>query len=513
MYQAGISKKARNNNSHLAGRESVSGAVRKGRHAVSCIQSANQPRQFFYKNRGYMDEIENLPQINRTGLPDGLKSGMERLSGLSLDDVRVHYNSARPARFQALAYTQGTDIHIGPGQEKHLAHEAWHVIQQKQGRVRPNMEMHGMAVNDDAGLEHEADVMGRRAVSLDFHRQIQRKRKGNCCIQRKIKYCETEFDGTINVISRNGYLNDGMLKKFYSDYNQFKSAMEDIVNVFDLDEKLKDFDDAVVIKIEKDFQPREFFVVDMGNPRTCYICKAQSRVRYSEEQYINEAMDRVYNTRGDNKMSNLFRNYHFSKIWACVRRDYKVLSGRAPANGEVTGKSQSRFEYKMENKEIKTSGEGTHYIYRSMDLACAKELERYWNAQPKPLPREIPADLNIQNIGMAGHMGNFDQAFCVYHQGTPVEFEMEQNVTPDSLAVCTNITGREREASSREGIKTDHGKLGVKTEREGGNFSFGLPAKIHPGRSYGIEAKQVVWNFLRKVKNIKVYYVRPERLN
>ncbi|MEM7041075.1 MAG: DUF4157 domain-containing protein [Bacteroidota bacterium] len=37
---------------------------------------------------------------------------------------------------QAHAYDQGTDIHIGPGQEKHLPHEAWHVVQQKQGRVR-----------------------------------------------------------------------------------------------------------------------------------------------------------------------------------------------------------------------------------------------------------------------------------------------------------------------------------------------------------------------------------------
>lgn len=34
-------------------------------------------------------------------------------------------------------YSQGTDIHIGPGQEKHLPHEAWHVVQQKQGRVKP----------------------------------------------------------------------------------------------------------------------------------------------------------------------------------------------------------------------------------------------------------------------------------------------------------------------------------------------------------------------------------------
>jgi hypothetical protein len=73
---------------------------------------------------------------NKTGLPDHLKSGVERLSGMDLSDVRVHYNSSKPAQLHAMAYAQGTDIYLGPGQEKHLPHEAWHVVQQKQGRVQ-----------------------------------------------------------------------------------------------------------------------------------------------------------------------------------------------------------------------------------------------------------------------------------------------------------------------------------------------------------------------------------------
>jgi len=104
---------------------------------------------------------------NKTGLPDSLKSGVENLSGLSLDDVKVHYNSSRPAQLQAHAYAQGTDIHLGPGQEKHLPHEAWHVAQQKQGRVKPTLQMKdGVPVNDDAGLENEADVMGEKALQM-----------------------------------------------------------------------------------------------------------------------------------------------------------------------------------------------------------------------------------------------------------------------------------------------------------------------------------------------------------
>lgn len=103
---------------------------------------------------------------NNTGLPDNLKAGVESLSGFSMDDVKVHYNSSQPATVQALAYTQGTDIHVAPGQERHLPHEAWHVAQQLAGRVEPTTEVGGMQVNDNIGLEHEADVMGTKANSL-----------------------------------------------------------------------------------------------------------------------------------------------------------------------------------------------------------------------------------------------------------------------------------------------------------------------------------------------------------
>lgn len=105
-------------------------------------------------------------QPNKTGLPDTLKSGIESLSGMSMDHVRVHRNSAKPAQLQAHAFAQGSDIHLGPGQERHLPHEAWHVVQQAQGRVKPTMQMKGIGVNDDAGLEKEADVMGMKAAQL-----------------------------------------------------------------------------------------------------------------------------------------------------------------------------------------------------------------------------------------------------------------------------------------------------------------------------------------------------------
>ncbi|MDR1679408.1 MAG: DUF4157 domain-containing protein, partial [Prevotellaceae bacterium] len=81
---------------------------------------------------------------NETGIPDTMKANFENFSGFSFDDVRVHYNSPKPAQLQALAYTQGNQVHIAPGQEKHLGHELGHVVQQKQGRVQPTMQLQGV---------------------------------------------------------------------------------------------------------------------------------------------------------------------------------------------------------------------------------------------------------------------------------------------------------------------------------------------------------------------------------
>ncbi len=92
-----------------------------------------------------------------TGIPHQIKSHAEQKSGFSFDDVRVHYNSIKPAQFQAYAYTQGNQVYLGPGQEQHLRHELGHVVQQKQGRVRPTGAVNHVPLNDDRMLEQEAD--------------------------------------------------------------------------------------------------------------------------------------------------------------------------------------------------------------------------------------------------------------------------------------------------------------------------------------------------------------------
>lgn len=111
--------------------------------------------------------IEEPGRGNHTGMPNRLKMGLEQLSGVDLSSVRVHDNSSKPAQLNALAYTQGQEIHLGPGQEKHLPHEAWHVVQQMQGRVTPTLQTKGVTINDDAVLEREADIMGQKAMQVE----------------------------------------------------------------------------------------------------------------------------------------------------------------------------------------------------------------------------------------------------------------------------------------------------------------------------------------------------------
>lgn len=134
-------------------------------HALQRKESLdeNEPQMTALQRR----ETEK-PSVNRSRIPAPLKAGLEQLSGMDLSGVRVHYNSPKPAQLHAFAYAQGQDIHLGPGQERHLPHEGWHVVQQMQGRVKPTFQARNVSINDDAGLESEADFMGRRAL----HSQI-----------------------------------------------------------------------------------------------------------------------------------------------------------------------------------------------------------------------------------------------------------------------------------------------------------------------------------------------------
>ena len=107
---------------------------------------------------------------NQTGLSDHVKDRVESSFNTDFSDVRVHADSGKATQVGALAYTQGSDIHFAPGQfspesgsgRQLIGHELTHVVQQRQGRVRPTTEVNGMPVNDSTSLEREADIQGRK---------------------------------------------------------------------------------------------------------------------------------------------------------------------------------------------------------------------------------------------------------------------------------------------------------------------------------------------------------------
>lgn len=115
------------------------------------------------------------PGGQRGAMPGPLRTGLEQLSGMDLSGVSVNYNSSKPAQLNAHAYTEGQHIEIAPGQAHHLPHEGWHVVQQMQGRVKPTVEARGQAINDDSGLEREADVMGAKALQLRRSSSVTRQ--------------------------------------------------------------------------------------------------------------------------------------------------------------------------------------------------------------------------------------------------------------------------------------------------------------------------------------------------
>ncbi|MDT8998216.1 DUF4157 domain-containing protein [Paucibacter sp. APW11] len=160
-----MSTRTRQTNSHsLRTAAKAPAAERDGPRAAGQLASSASPRQ---SQQGVqLAQLQRRePASARAGLPAELRSGIESLSGVDMSGVRVHRNSNKPAALQAHAYAQGQDIHLAPGQEQHLPHEAWHLVQQAQGRVKPTLRMQGgVAVNDTPALEREADLMGARAL-------------------------------------------------------------------------------------------------------------------------------------------------------------------------------------------------------------------------------------------------------------------------------------------------------------------------------------------------------------
>lgn len=130
------------------------------RQAVGTQEQAGQADPGRFSVAGVQQwQHETLPGSGATErpLPAAMRRRAEQLSGVPLGQVKVHYQSPEPAFLDAFAFARGADIHLAPGHERFLVHETWHAAQQRQGRVPARGRLHGMPLNQDRELEHEAD--------------------------------------------------------------------------------------------------------------------------------------------------------------------------------------------------------------------------------------------------------------------------------------------------------------------------------------------------------------------
>jgi hypothetical protein len=132
--------------------------------------SAQSPGTTHLRAIGNM-AVQRMPAENHGQLPSssfvramGNQATKER-DIYDFSDVRIHKDSTNAVRLGALAYTRGNDIHFAPGQynpdtvegKRIIRHELGHVVQQRQGVVRPTASLNGLPVNDNPALESEAD--------------------------------------------------------------------------------------------------------------------------------------------------------------------------------------------------------------------------------------------------------------------------------------------------------------------------------------------------------------------
>lgn len=142
------------------------------------------------------EEKQRRQQPNLTGIPTQMKLDFERRSGLSFDDVRVHYNSDKPRKIGALAYTQIPQVHIGPGQERHLRHELGHVVQQKTMNIVSNTSSVGYEINNDPKLEEHADSIFKHSIKANPvtpRPVIQGKFADNLTVQKIMEHLTANY--------------------------------------------------------------------------------------------------------------------------------------------------------------------------------------------------------------------------------------------------------------------------------------------------------------------------------
>ncbi|WP_211236757.1 DUF4157 domain-containing protein [Sporocytophaga myxococcoides] len=314
---------------------------------------------------------------NKTGLPDNLKSGIENLSGYSMDDVKVHRNSDQPAQLNALAYAQGNDIHLGAGQEKHLPHEAWHVVQQKQGRVQPTMQMKGnVDINDDEGLEKEADVMGANALSAGRGDETSIKRGDIKTSQKSIQRKRSKDDDTTKEDFKKNYRGnekkDGdtvdvaeanYQKSLTSGRDKMNEAVKWFTNASDKKARIETYGGTYQSVLDAGYKVFWFF----PDEESVTICMTRGTIRKGNND--DSGSDIEYDSEGDNENGNDSENESENNKGEIVILESREVSGYA--HSDVFEEDQDYLYANTYN--VKTGEFHASINFRDLDTKLANK--------------------------------------------------------------------------------------------------------------------------------------------
>ncbi|HAS40265.1 MAG TPA: hypothetical protein DCS93_07290 [Microscillaceae bacterium] len=209
-----VSSKTKKETSHKKTKSTIQAKGSGSLQPIQSKQGKKPPIQAKGFNGKPLHPIQRKGKSKTNGLPDQLRTNMEQMGGVDLSDVIVQKNSDKPAQLKAEAYAQGSNIHLAPGKEQHLPHEAWHVVQQKQGRVQPTIQAkNGANINDNPALEKEADVMGAKA------------NQGNVDITSSSLETTSSASSAAPVVQRYAFINKNQVTASEADFSAEMNTM------------------------------------------------------------------------------------------------------------------------------------------------------------------------------------------------------------------------------------------------------------------------------------------------
>ncbi len=96
---------------------------------------------------------------------------MESSFNTNFSNINIKKDSQQATDTDALAFTQGNNVHFAPEQLKPetkkgqelIGHEFAHVVQQREGKVKANKQIDKFPINDNKDLEKQADEQGKKA--------------------------------------------------------------------------------------------------------------------------------------------------------------------------------------------------------------------------------------------------------------------------------------------------------------------------------------------------------------